>query len=148
MDDTLSAQDSKLDFFGSSEYFSALGLSDAMLQKTMKLSAERPASVGASPYRPTSRASKLLGGTMNINNSKMFEDLVLGGVTNKKTLAPLNTNAMQGLEPESARAMRQKFLDERRAKMEQQRAEETEQMKRTLRWKMADANAARDAREV
>jgi len=109
---------------------------------------DRPASVGASPYRPTSRASTLMGGSMKINDTKMFDDLVVGGIAKKKTLAPLNTNTMQGLEPESARAMRQKFLDDRRAKMEAQRAEETEALKRTLRWKMADANASRDAREV
>lgn len=84
---------------------------------------------------------------MQVKESKLFEDLVMGGIQGKRkntALKPLDSN----LTVESPEQMRAKFKEDRRLKMEAQRAEEELALKRALRWRMNDANAARDAREA
>merc|ERR1711977_468664 len=126
--------------------------SDA-LAKTQKLNATRPNTVNhggerQSEYRPISRAEALGGGGMTIRDQGKFEELV-GCIGHKKPrrLQPLDTNAGQdGFLSE--RAMRKKFLEERKQRMEEQCAAEVEAMKRAVKWRIADMHAERDRREA
>lgn len=85
---------------------------------------------------------------MTIRDQGKFEELV-GCIGHKKPrrLQPLDTNAGQdGFLSE--RAMRKKFLEERKQRMEEQCAAEVEAMKRAVKWRIADMHAERDRREA
>lgn len=88
-----------------------------------------------------------------MKSNNLFEDLVLGGIqaSKKGKLAPINTNASEAASSTafmSERAMREKFLADRRQKMEEKQEADTEALKRALRWRLADAHAERDRREA
>jgi len=85
---------------------------------------------------------------MAVKDNIMFEELVKGGISKRRThhLQPIDSNA-GGDGFMSERAMKEKFLAERKQRMEEQRLAEVEALKRAVKWRIADAHAEREKRE-
>jgi len=99
------------------------------------------------------RKEQLMGGTMAVKDTALFDDLV--GELPKKPhkLDPLGrkqTVTDAAVDPGllNTAARRQKFLSDRKQKMEEKNQEELEALRRNLRWRIADTHAARDQREA
>jgi len=85
-----------------------------------------------------------------VKNNQLLEDLVDIPVQKRKTdkLAPLSNVSRNEASSLSDRGRRENFLAERKQKLKEKRAEDTETLKRNLRWRLQDANEARDRREA
>lgn len=89
-----------------------------------------------------------------VKDNDALQDII-GEASKKKKpnkLSPLPTNVTgegsTGGAFMSERAMREKYLADRRQKMEEKNAADIEALKRNLKWRIADAHAERDAREA
>jgi len=87
---------------------------------------------------------------MSVKDNVLFEEQVKSGISKRRThrLKPLDSNAPEGDGFMSERAMKAKFLAERKQRMEEQRAAEVEALKRAVKWRIADAHAEREKREA
>lgn len=89
---------------------------------------------------------------MTVKDRRQFKELVVGGISRKTTkLTPLPTNVTSEASTTaflSERALRTKFMQERKQKLEEKRRADVEALQRALKWRIADAHAERDKREA
>jgi len=89
---------------------------------------------------------------MTVKDKSAFKELVLGGINKKpRKLKPLDSNHASEVSSAaflSARAIREKYIADRKLKMEEKRKADVESLQRALKWRIQEAHAERDKREA